>query len=157
MLNWFTVRFFLLLLKFDTQVQFSSVPWPWPWLVGGTWGTIQQRSSSSLFCRRPLWAVLVWAGMSIFDAVHQAFPLPYHSVQGALKDGFGEAVVECDMPKPRATAKIVSIPMEYCLKKKQKKHVMAGAILQIYINWWIIKQTWSIRMLGSGEMTVLPE
>ena len=30
---------------------------------GGT-GTIQQRSSSSLFYRRPLWAVLAWARMS---------------------------------------------------------------------------------------------
>ena len=34
------------------------------WVVGGTWGTIQQRSSSRLFCTRPLWAVLAWAGMS---------------------------------------------------------------------------------------------
>ena len=36
--------------------QFRSVPWP-TGLSGGTWGTIQQRSSSSPFCRRPLWAV----------------------------------------------------------------------------------------------------
>ena len=28
------------------------------------WQTIQQRFSSSLFCRGPLWAVLTWAGMS---------------------------------------------------------------------------------------------
>ena len=39
------------------------------------------------FCRRPLWAVLAWSGMS--------------TLQGALKDGFGEAVVACDMPEPR--------------------------------------------------------
>ena len=29
----------------------------------GTQKMIQQRFSSSLFCRRPLWAVLAWAGM----------------------------------------------------------------------------------------------
>ena len=43
--------------------QFNSVPWPIGSL-GGTWRTIQQRSSSNLFGRRPLWAVLAWAGMS---------------------------------------------------------------------------------------------
>ena len=42
--------------------QFSSVPWPIG-SSGGTWRTIQQRSSSSLFCRRPLPAVLAWAGI----------------------------------------------------------------------------------------------
>ena len=38
-----------------------------PWTIGSSRGhdkTIQQRSSSSLFCRRLLWAVLAWAGMS---------------------------------------------------------------------------------------------
>ena len=29
-----------------------------------TWGAIQQRSFSSLFCRRPFWKALVWAGVS---------------------------------------------------------------------------------------------
>ena len=33
-------------------------------VVGGTWGTIKLRSSSGLFWRRPLWAVLAQAGMS---------------------------------------------------------------------------------------------
>ena len=35
------------------------------WVVGGIWGTIQQRSSSGLFCKRPWWAVMAWAGMFI--------------------------------------------------------------------------------------------
>ena len=46
-----------------TLLQISSVSWligHWGW----TWWMIQQRSSSSPFCRRPLWAVLAWAGMS---------------------------------------------------------------------------------------------
>ena len=39
-------------------IQFSSVQFSpsTDWVVGGTWRTIQQGFSSSLFCRRPLWA-----------------------------------------------------------------------------------------------------
>ena len=47
----------------ESSVQFTPLT---DWVVGGTWGTIQQRSSSSLFCRRPSPAVLAWAGMSTF-------------------------------------------------------------------------------------------
>ena len=39
----------------------------------------------------------------LFDVVHPAFPLPTTAspaLQGALKDGFGEAVVVCNMPAP---------------------------------------------------------
>ena len=39
----------------------------------------------------------------LFDVVHQAFPLPTTvslTLQGALKGGFGEAVMACDMYKP---------------------------------------------------------
>ena len=35
------------------------------WVVGRTWGKFQHRFFSSFFCRRPLWAALAWAGMSI--------------------------------------------------------------------------------------------
>ena len=46
----------------------------------GTWGIIQQISSSSLFCRRPLWAVLAWAWMSTLFMLSIQFFLcrPYH-------------------------------------------------------------------------------
>ena len=76
----------LLLLLFFGILHFSSVLYfcfnysfslreSWPvsaqfsplthWAVGGTWQTIQQRFSSSVFCSRPLWAVLAaWADMS---------------------------------------------------------------------------------------------
>ena len=49
--------------------QFSSLT---DWVVGAregrgrALGTIQQRSSSGLFCRRPLWTALAWKGMSSF-------------------------------------------------------------------------------------------
>ena len=44
-------------------VQFGSVPWSIR-SFGGIWRTIQQRSSSSLFFWRPLWAVLARDGTS---------------------------------------------------------------------------------------------
>ena len=52
------------------SVQFSPLT---DWVVVGTWGTIQQRSSSSLFCRRPLWAFWHWQGCPLFDVVHPTF------------------------------------------------------------------------------------
>ena len=42
-------------------------------------------------------------GCPLFDVVHPTFPLPITAsptLQGALKDGFGEAVVASDMPEP---------------------------------------------------------
>ena len=71
-------------------------------VAGGTWGTIQQRSSSGLFCRRPVWAVLAWAGMSASWCCSSSIPSADHGVahlQGVLKDGLGEAVVACDVPQ----------------------------------------------------------
>ena len=63
---------------------------------------IQQRSSSSLSCIRPLWADR--QGSPLFHVVHQAFPLltmVSPTLQGALKYGFEEAVMVRDMPEPR--------------------------------------------------------
>ena len=42
-------------------------------------------------------------GCPLFDVVHPAFPLPTtasSTLQGALRDGIGEAAVVCDMPEP---------------------------------------------------------
>ena len=42
-------------------------------------------------------------GCPLFGVVHPAFPLPTTAssiLQGALMDGFGQAVEACDMPKP---------------------------------------------------------
>ena len=46
-----------------------------------------------------------WLGQecSLFDVIHPAYPLPttaLPTLQGALKDDFGEDVVACDMPEP---------------------------------------------------------
>ena len=84
----------------ERAVQFCSLT---DWVVWGTWRTIRQTSSSSLFFRRhceQFWHV---QGCSLFDVVHPAFPLPItasSTLQGSLEDGFGEAVVACDMPEP---------------------------------------------------------
>ena len=47
----------------------------------------------------------LWHGQEypLFDVVPPAFLLPTTAspiLQGALKDGFGEALVACDMPEP---------------------------------------------------------
>ena len=47
----------------------------------------------------------------LFDVVHPAFPLPttaLPTLQRALRDGFGEAVVACDMPKSCKLPSLVS-------------------------------------------------
>ena len=65
------------------------------WVLWGTWWTIQQRSSSSHFCRMPSWTVLAWVRCPLFYVVHPAFSLPTTAsptFQGTLKDGFKEAV-----------------------------------------------------------------
>ena len=85
--------------RLKSSVQFSSVPW----LIGSS-GEHEGRSSRdplpAFFCRRPLWAVLAWAGMFTLWCVHPAFPLlttASPTFQRALKDGFGDAVETCDV------------------------------------------------------------
>ena len=54
--------------------------------------------------RRPCEQFWHGKGCPLFDVVHPAFPLPTTvspTLQGAFKDGFGEAVVAYDMPEPR--------------------------------------------------------
>ena len=83
------------------SVQFSSVPWP-TGSSGGQEGRFSRDPLPVFFCGRPFWAVLAWAGMSTLDVVHPAFPLPTTvstNLHFALKNGFGEVVLECDMPE----------------------------------------------------------
>ena len=87
-------------------VQFSSVPWPTGW-------TGEHDHPIGWFSRDPLLQVFSagshceqfwhWQGCPLFDVVHLALPLPTAAsaiLQGALKDGFLDAVVACNMPKP---------------------------------------------------------
>ena len=84
------------------SVQFSPLT---DRVISGTWGTIQQRSSSSLFCRRPLWAVLARADMSTLwccpSSMSSCWPwcrppskVSWRMVSERLY------VVACDMPEP---------------------------------------------------------
>ena len=69
-----------LLSNLTSSVQLSPLT---DWVIGDTRETIQQRFSSSLFCR-------------MFDIVNPALPVPtaeLSTLHGALKDGFGEAVM----------------------------------------------------------------
>ena len=64
---------------------------------------IQQRSSSSLFYRRHYKQFWHLQGCPLYDIVHPAFPLPTTAsptLQSALKNGFGDNVMACDMHKP---------------------------------------------------------
>ena len=80
-------------------VQIISVPWP----IGSSRrhrGTIQQRSSTSLFfAGGPCEQFRHGQGCQLFDVVHPTFLLSTtasSTLPGALKEGFGEAVMECE-------------------------------------------------------------
>ena len=58
----------------------------------------------------------LWQGQGcpFFDIVHPAFPLWTTSLtlQGTLKDGFGEVVMVCDLPKPCKFPSLWQLPEE---------------------------------------------
>ena len=67
-------------------------------------------------------------GCPLFDVVHAAFPLPTTALltlEGALKDGFGEAVVACYMPEPCEFPSLDS-----CQKRLLWAHKEVGLALQ---------------------------
>ena len=86
-----------------SEVQFSPST---EWVAGkggGVRGVIQQRFSSVFPAGGTCEQFWHGQGCPLFDVVHPAFPLPTTAsptLKGALKDGFGEAVITCDMPEP---------------------------------------------------------
>ena len=85
-----------------SSVQFSSIPWPIG-SSGGHDGRFSRDpppvSSAGGPCEQ------LWHGQEcpLFNVVLPAFPLPttaLPTLQGVLNDGFGEAVVACDLPEP---------------------------------------------------------
>ena len=84
------------------SVHFSSVPWP----IGSSGGHEERFRKEPL----PVFSAggrreQFWHGQGypLFDVVHLAFALPITvspTLQGAFKDGFGEAVGACDVPGP---------------------------------------------------------
>ena len=73
---------------------------------------------------------------SFFDVVHPAFPVPTTAsptLQGVLKDGFGEAVVECDMPEPCKISSLDSCRKRFLWTNKDVDllpHLVVGLVLQ---------------------------
>ena len=117
------------LLSYFRSVQLSLLI---DWVIGGTRGTIQQRPSSSLFCRKSLWAF--WHGQicPLFRDVHPAFPLPTMvspTLQTALEDGFRETVVTCNMPGP---CKFPSL--DICQKKFLWTHKEVDQIVSLVLQ-----------------------
>ena len=72
----------------------------------------------------------------LFDAVHPACPLPTTvspTLQGTLKDGFGEAVVACDMPEPCKFPSLVNCRKRFLWTLKEVDlvpHPVVGLVLQ---------------------------
>ena len=74
------------------------------WVIGGGHDRRLSRDPLPVFSARGH-CKQFWHGQGypLFDVVHPAFPLPtteLPTLQGALKDGVGQAVKACDMPKP---------------------------------------------------------
>ena len=80
-----------------------------------------------------------WHGLGcpLFDVVHPAFPLPATpspTLQGALKDGFGEAVVACDMPEPCKFPSLDCCQKRFLWTHKEidlAPHPVVGLVLQL--------------------------
>ena len=61
-------------------------------------------------------------GCPLFDVVHPAFSLlttASPTLQGAQEDGFGEAVVSCDMPEPCKFPSLDSCQKRFLLTHKE--------------------------------------
>ena len=79
-----------------------------------------------------------WNGQKcpLFDVVHPAFSLPTRAaptLQGAMKDGFGEAVVACDRPEPCKFPSLDSCQKRFLWTHKEvdlAPHPVVGLVLQ---------------------------
>ena len=107
------------------------------WVTGGTGQMIQQRSFCSLFCKRPLWAVLAWAGMSPLWCCSSSISSANHGIAHPLRwsEGwFGEAVLVCDVPKPCKFPSIYSCQNKFMWIHKAvdlAPNPVIGLVLQI--------------------------
>ena len=76
-------------------------------------------------------------GCPLIDVVHAAVPLPSVAspiLQDALKDGFGEAVVACDIPEPCKFSSLDSCQKRFLWTYKEvdfAQHRFVGLVLQV--------------------------
>ena len=81
----------------------------------------------------------VWHGQvcPLFDVTHPAFPLLFiasPTLQGALKDDFGEAVMACDMLEPCKFPSLDSCPKRFLWTHEEvdfAPHPVVGLVLQV--------------------------
>ena len=77
-----------------------------------------------------------WQICPLLDVVHPAFPLPTTAsatLQGALQDGSGEAVVACDMPGPCMLSFLDSCQRRFPWTHKEvdlAPHTVVGLVVQ---------------------------
>ena len=97
------------------------------WVLMGTWWMNRRKSSSSLFCRRLLWAVLAWVGTSSLwhcpssnTSVDHGVTRPPRCTEGYLKkEKKKESVVVCDMPEPWELPSLDSCQMKFLWAHKE--------------------------------------
>ena len=76
-------------------------------------------------------------GCQLIDVVHPAFPLPTTAsptLQGALREGFGEVVVACDMPEPYKFPFLDSCQKKFLWTHKEvdlAPHPVVGLVLHV--------------------------
>ena len=108
------------------------------WVVWGTRGTTQQRSSSIFFSAGdPCEQFWHGHGCPLFDVVHPAFLLlitTSSTLQGDQRDGFGEAVVACDMSKSCKFLSLDSCQERFLWTHKEvdlAPHPVVGLVFQV--------------------------
>ena len=88
-------------------------------------------------------------GCPFFDVVCPAFPLPTTAsptLQGALKDGFGEAVVACDVPNYASFPLLTVARSGSCKAVHSDKHLWSGWSLAM----WSQSSRWAHSSPSSG-------
>ena len=128
--------FHITLQLFVQRIWFSSVSWP----------TESSGGHEGWFSRDPLPVFPAvgpceqfWHGQicPLFDVVHAAFPLPStasSTLQGALKDGFGQAIVVCDLPEPCKIPSLDSCQKRFLWTHKEvdlARHPLVGLVLPV--------------------------
>ena len=103
----------------------------------GHQGDFRDDSAEILFQSFLQEALVSSSGTGRDDVVHPAFPLPTTvspTLQGDLKDGFGEAVVACDISEPSKCPSLDSCQKRFLWIHKEVDlalHPVIGRVLQV--------------------------
>ena len=100
------------------------------WIIGGHKGRFSRDPLPVFSAGSPCEQLWPGQGCPLFDVVHPAFPLlttALPTLQDAPKDGFGEAVIACDMPKPYK----LLLPEEVPADPHRTLHPVVGLVLQV--------------------------